>query len=181
MLKAIPLYPTHYLFSYYFSIFFMTAARSNIWVISLYKIIRHECPLKKINIRRVANYWLSGQACGCIWSEKLFILMESSSKLKIQNASKKCWISPLYWEIERFGSNGFSFSTNLVTHSTILTEVLLCARHISRHSENDRTKSGKNQLKISVAASIYKHMLSILLQHLPRPHSEYQAYCSHLL
>lgn len=36
--------------------------------------------------------------------------------------------------------------------------------------KNERTKSGKNQLKISAATSVYKYIiLSVLSQHLPLP------------
>lgn len=91
---------------------------------------------------------------------KDFILMGFIINIKnLECSQQKCWISLLYWEIGRFGSNGFSSSTNPVTHSTICIKVLLCARHISRHSENDRTKLGKNQLRIRGCFYIQAHVL----------------------
>lgn len=65
MLNVIPIYPTHYLFYYYFSIFFMTPAGEKLEVISelipFTNLLKMNALLKKkTNIGWIVNYWLSG-------------------------------------------------------------------------------------------------------------------------
>ena len=100
----IPIYSIH-------SIFDNSSQREAIniaWIITLYKIIKKEFPPLKSNIGWVVNCWPT-VVCRWIWSEQTFHFNVLVIKVKKLMFQYKFWISLLYWESGRFGSNGFSF------------------------------------------------------------------------
>lgn len=121
--------------------------------------------LKKKNKYRMCSKLLAlGSSLWIYLVRKDFTLMESSPKLKIQNASNKN-VGFLFF-IEKLGDLEALVSLSALIQSLIqpyLLRLYYVPGTFLGIQKNERTKSGKNQLKISAATSVYKCIIFSVL------------------
>lgn len=146
---------------------------------------------KKKKKERVGSKFLAlrlSMMCKRIWSEQTLRFNERDIKMKNWKCFyPKYWISLSYWEIRRSVSDSLSVTIQFFSISQSLIQ-----QHLLRFyyvpgtflgiEKNDRTKSSKNQLKISGAASLYKNTSPsfITITTMPILYSDYKVHGTHL-